>query len=215
VGKASYYVVWKGRKKGVFASWSECEKQVKGFVGAEYKGFETLEEARAAIGGSYGQYRGRSSSLGRWRTAKRQPRAPSVSVDAACSGSPGQLEYRGVETGTSRQLFREGPFADGTNNVGEFLAIVEAFRWLDEHRLDWPVYSDSENAIGWVRARKCNTKLKRTKANRRLFEMLAVAEAELRGTAPAAIEPRRKASRELLKWETAVWGENPADFGRK
>lgn len=212
MAKTKYYVVWKGRKRGIFPTWAECEKQVKGFVGAEFKAFETAAEARAAFSAGYSQHRGKPASQGKWKRSASQPRLPSLCADAACSGSPGPLEYRVVETETGQQLLREGPLAEGTNNVGEFLAIVDALRWLRRHRLDWPIYSDSENAIGWVRARKCNTKLKRTAANRRLFEMIGRAVADL----PSLLE---RAGNEggplILKWETRSWGENPADFGRK
>ncbi len=210
---AKYYVVWKGRRTGVFSSWAECEKQVKGFVGAQYKAFASLREANEAFRGRFVDYAGKAASAGRWRTATAPPRLPSLCVDAACSGSPGPLEYRGVSAQTGQQLFRAGPFAEGTNNVGEFLAIVEAFRWLRDHKLGWPVYSNSENAIGWIRARKCRTKLVRTPANRRLFEMIAAAEAELRGDTPDG--GVLGDGLVVLKWDTAAWGEIPADFGRK
>lgn len=208
-----YYVVWKGRKRGIFPSWVECEKQVKGFVGAEYKAFESVVEARAALAAGYEHYRGKPASQGKWKRSGDKPRIPSLCADAACSGSPGRLEYRAVETETGQQLFRAGPFAEGTNNVGEFLAIVEALRWLARHGLNWPIYSDSENAIAWVRKRKCNTKLHRTSVNRRLFELIARAEADLQTLlSQAAWSSSRPA---ILKWETKAWGEIPADFGRK
>lgn len=40
-----YYAVRNGRKVGVYNSWSECEKQVKGYPNAAYKKFSTYEEA--------------------------------------------------------------------------------------------------------------------------------------------------------------------------
>ncbi len=200
-----FYVVWKGRRNGVFSSWAECEAQTKGFAGAEYKAFATRAEAERALASSYAKYAGKPSSTQRWLFAVAKPIIPSISVDAACSGSPGPLEFRGVETETSRQLFKEGPLADGTNNVGEFLAIVEAMKWLEAHEQDWPIYSDSANAIGWVKAKKCNTKLTRLPSNRKLFERIAEAEKWL----------RLLKVRMVLKWDTRAWGENPADFGRK
>ena len=213
MAKTKYYVVWKGRKRGIFPTWAECEKQVKGFVGAEFKAFESAAEARLAFAAGYAKHRGKPASQGKWKRSASQPRLPSLCADAACSGSPGWLEYRVVETETGQQLLREGPLAEGTNNVGEFLAIVEALRWLRRHRLDWPIYSDSENAITWVRARRCNTKLKRTAANRRLFEMIGRAVADL----PTLLDETAGATGRplILKWETKTWGENPADFGRK
>ena len=186
---------------------------MKGFVGAQYKAFGSIAEATKALDGRYEDYQGRGSSPGKWRWARTKPQIPSVCVDAACSGSPGRLEYRGVLTDSGQQLFRSGPFADGTNNVGEFLAIVDALRWLRDHRHTWPLYSDSENAIGWVRAGKCRTKLRRTPSNRRIFEMIAKAEDELQGI--SASKTILRANQQILKWQTAEWGEIPADFGRK
>jgi ribonuclease HI len=213
VPKPKYYVVWKGRQPGIYPSWAECERQVKGYVGAEFKAFASLGEARAALAKGYEQHRGRSASLGKWKRSRTKPVIPSLCVDAACSGSPGWLEYRGVETETEQQLFRAGPFAQGTNNVGEFLAIVEALRWVQREGLHWPIYSDSENAITWIRHGKCNTKLKRTAANRKLFDMIAQAETDLRASSPRGIS--RESRARLLKWDTKAWGEIPADFGRK
>lgn len=210
---AKYYVVWKGRRTGIFSSWTDCERQVKGFLGAQYKAFGTLTEATKALHGAYEDYEGQSASLGKWRSAATKPQIPSICVDAACSGSPGRLEYRGVRTDSRQQLFRAGPFADGTNNVGEFLAIVEAMRWLQRQNRDWPIYSDSENAISWVRARVCRTKLPRTHFNRPLFAMIAKAEAELEAV-PAGGAGTGSGQR-ILKWKTREWGEIPADFGRK
>ncbi len=200
-----YYVVWKGRRTGIFNSWAECEAQIKGYTGAEYKAFDSRPEAERALAAGYAEHRGKPASSQKWLFAVAKPVLPSIAVDAACSGSPGPLEYRGVETKTGKPIFRKGPFADGTNNVGEFLAIVEAMRWLDARTLDWPIYSDSENAIGWVRQKKCRTRLAQLSSNRELFELIAAAEKSL----------QELKSRKVLKWDTQAWGEIPADFGRK
>jgi ribonuclease HI len=205
VTKQKYYVVWKGRRTGVFNSWAECEAQTKGVTGAQYKAFDSRAEADRAFAAGYAHYRGVPSSSQKWLFAVAQPVLPSIAVDAACSGSPGPVEYRGVQTETGKLIFKAGPLTDGTNNVGEFLAIVEAMKWLDEHELDWPVYSDSENAIGWVKIKKCKTQLARLPSNRKLFESISRAEGSLRSLR----------DRKVLKWDTRAWGEIPADFGRK
>lgn len=41
-----YYVVKKGRRVGIFNSWSKCEEQVKGFPNAVFKSFSSLEDAK-------------------------------------------------------------------------------------------------------------------------------------------------------------------------
>jgi ribonuclease HI len=205
MAKQRYYVVWKGRASGLYTSWAECEAQVRGYPNAEYKAFDNRAAAEAAFRGKYEEFKGKPGTHQQWLFAPTRPVLPSISVDAACSGSPGPLEYRGVLTENSEQIFHAGPFPDGTNNVGEFLAILLAMDWLVTKKLDWPIYSDSANAITWIKAGKCNTKLSRTPSNKILFDFIARAEQALK-TYPAF---------KVLKWDTAVWGEIPADFGRK
>ena len=205
--KQKFYVVWKGRKKGIFTSWAECEKQVKGFVGAEFKAFETRQEAESAFRSKYEAFKGRASTAGKWKESEEPPIIPSISVDASCKGSPGKMEYRGVETESGKEIFRAGPYPDGTNNVGEFLAIVRALAWLSKNKQKLPIYSDSENAIAWVEMGVCRTKLKHTGKNALIFAMIRSAENWL-----AENELDDDA---VLKWDTGEWGENPADFGRK
>ncbi|RJP54919.1 MAG: ribonuclease H [Anaerolineaceae bacterium] len=203
--KQKFYVVWKGRKPGIYTSWADCEAQVKGFEGAQYKGFESREAAKIAFKGKYEDFKSRPSSVRQWLFTPNPPMLPSLSVDAACSGSPGPLEYRGVNTETGEQVFRAGPFPGGTNNIGEFLAIVRGMEWLARHKLDWVIYSDSDTAVAWIRARKCNTQLARTAQNAMLFQLIARAEESLKNFR----------SFRIMKWDTKAWGENPADFGRK
>lgn len=205
--KQKYYVVWQGRKPGIFTTWAECEKQVKGFAAAQFKAFDSLKEAESAYRSNYEAFKGKPASQGKWREASIKPILPSICVDAACNGSPGTLEYRGVFIDSQEEIFRYGPFPDGTNNVGEFLAIVHALTWLEKHDQQLPIYSDSENGISWVYTGKCRTKLKHTARNAPLFVMIHSAENWL---AENELEDDS-----VLKWDTELWGENPADFGRK
>jgi ribonuclease HI len=205
MAKQKFYVVWKGRKPGIYTSWVECEAQVKGFAGAEYKSFAKRDMAEAAFRGNYVDYEGKPASSQQWLFAPIKPILPSICVDAACSGSPGPLEYRGVMTETGEEIFRAGPFPDGTNNVGEFLAIILAMDWLITKKLDMPIYSDSASAISWVKVGKCNTKLEHLPSNKLLFDFISRAEEALKTYSPFKV----------LKWDTRAWGEIPADFGRK
>jgi ribonuclease HI len=116
------------------------------------------------------------------------------------------LEYQGVHTRTRKLIFHEGPFKNGTNNVGEFLAIVHILGWLKQKGLDSPVYSDSGTALAWVKKKRCNTNLVKDKENATLFEFIDRAEDWL-------VENR--VSNPVLKWDTRAWGEIPADFNRK
>ncbi len=210
MAKQRYYVVWKGRKTGVFDSWGACSRQVLGFTGAVYKSFPTQELAEEAFRGDSQDYLGvdfdKSVPDPEQLKAIGRPVRDSVAVDAACSGNPGVLEYRGVITTTGRELFREGPYEQGTVNIGEFLAIVHALAMLKEQGQALPVYSDSATAIKWVKTKEVRTKLPRTLQNEVLFLLVERALKWLRGNSyPNTV----------LKWETMAWGENPADFGRK
>lgn len=146
-----------------------------------------------------------------WRNDTVQPlplevKADALAVDAACSGNPGPMEYRGVYLATGEEIFHYGP-VHGTNNIGEFLAIVHALALLKQRGRTMTVYSDSRNALLWVKAKKCRTKLARTARTEKLFQLIERAEQWLRTHEYSDIP--------LLKWETRRWGEVPADFGRK
>ncbi|MPM99650.1 Ribonuclease H [bioreactor metagenome] len=134
------------------------------------------------------------------------PVTESLSVDAACSGNPGNMEYRGVYTKTGEQVFHQGPFPEGTNNIGEFLALVHGIALLKQKNLSMPIYTDSRTAMAWVKKKKAKTELERTARNEHLFDLIDRAEKWL---------VENEYSTEILKWHTEAWGEIPADFGRK
>jgi ribonuclease HI len=203
-----YYVVWKGIRPGIYETWKECEAQIKGVQGAVYKAFKTPEEARKAFGSDWRDYivRGSRNKPKMAVPAVGGPDLNSLSVDAACSGNPGKLEYRGVETASGAQLFHKGTFPLGTINIGEFLAIVHALALLDKTGSSLPVYSDSRTAIKWVKDRKIKTNLPRNAKTEELFNLVDRAVAWLESHAY---------KNQVLKWDTENWGEIPADFGRK
>ena len=174
-----------GRRKVSSPAGTKCYTAVTGFPGAEYRAFDTLRAAQAAFRASYQDFEGRRASTQQWLFAVSKPIIPSLCVDAACDGSPGTLEYRGVDIETGREYSIPGPHPDGTNNVGEFLAIIVAMRLLEADGRKKPIYSDSETAIGWVRAGKCRTGLAHTVRNEALFNLIDDAEKWL-SSAPRA-----------------------------
>lgn len=207
--KQKYYVVWKGVRPGIYTSWTECQLQTKGYDGALYKSFDTPEEAERALASPAHHYIGTHKSKLTTHNSKALPEnfdMNCVAVDAACSGNPGPMEYRGVYLLTGQEIFHFGP-VHGTNNIGEFLAIVHALALMKQKGIRMTIYSDSRNAISWVRQKKCRTKLERTAETEKLFQMIERAETWLKTHSYTDIP--------VLKWETEEWGEVPADFGRK
>ncbi|MCX6280725.1 MAG: viroplasmin family protein [Bacteroidetes bacterium] len=210
MAKSKYYVVWNGRKPGIYEGWDNCKEQVAGFNGAKYKGFPTKDLALSAFSDDPRKYMEKGLQPSKKIICSNplvgEPITDSICVDAACSGNPGVLEYRGVDTASGAELFKVGPFPEGTVNIGEFLAIVHALAYLKQRDSNWPIYSDSRTAIAWLRKRAINTKLEVTDKNRELFKLIERALNWLRNNTW---------NNPVKKWETEYWGEIPADFGRK
>ena len=218
--KNKFYVVWKGNHPGVYDNWEACKKEVENFPGALYKGFPDKVSAEDAFAKGFSGFEKKekptpNSSL----LTPHPPLSPAIAVDAACSGNPGKMEYQGVfvdfgtEPATTTTLFKSPVFENGTNNIGEFLAIVHALAWQKQKRTQYPIYSDSVNAQKWVKEKKCKTKLQSNEKNEYLFELIERAEKWLRDNEDwirdnSTVIP-------VLKWKTEIWGEIPADYGRK
>ncbi|WP_124979246.1 ribonuclease H1 domain-containing protein [Nonlabens xiamenensis] len=205
-----YYVVWEGHRPGIYDSWKECQLQIKGYPQAKYKSFSTKKEAETAINSNYWSYAGKKKQATQPDPALvgkvGMPIMDSLSVDAACSGNPGTMEYRGVLTHNGQEIFRKGPFKKSTNNIGEFLALVHVLALAKKKGDSRPIYSDSRTAMSWVRKKAVKTTLERNSSNADSFELIDRALTWLKNNSY---------SNPILKWETKAWGEIPADFGRK
>ncbi|MCF6279024.1 MAG: ribonuclease H family protein [Flavobacteriaceae bacterium] len=210
--KKKYYVVWNGHETGVFTSWNVCKKNIANFQGAQYKSFVSKTEAEKAFKGNYFDYVGKDTKKEKLSSSELKkigkPIPNSISVDGACNNK-GLSEYKGVYTDTKTELFAQGPFKSGSNNLMEFLALVHGLAYLKKNKLGIPIYSDSKTAISWVWRKKIKTTIKRTAENKKIFELVDRAIVWLHKN------PEMITHSNILKWETKAWGEIPADFGRK
>ena len=215
--KKKYYVVWEGHEPGVYDNWPAAQRQTKNFPNAKYKSFPTRAAAEAAFHGDYRQHVNYGASRGKpakserptidtISTAERSRIVwDSIAVDAACSGNPGKTEYQGVDTKTGQRIFYKNLHL-GTNNIGEFLALVHALALFKQQQRDTPIYTDSRTAMAWVRNKRVKTTLTRNRSTEELYRLIGRAEQWLRA---------HTYNNPILKWETEKWGEIPADFGRK
>ena len=211
MAKKKYYVVWKGKETGVFSSWDKVKKLVQGFESAQYKSFSEKSEAETAFKKNYVDYKGKSTKKSIISATEKvkygTPIINSLTVDAACSGNPGKMEYRGVLNHNKQEVFIKGPYNNGTNNIGEFLALVHGIALLKSKKLHKvPIYSDSKIAMSWVQKKQCRTNVVFDSSNSDLLSLIQRAEKWLKEN--SYLNP-------ILKWETKAWGEIPADFGRK
>ena len=202
-----WYVVWAGHEPGVYETWAECQRQTQGYPKALFKSFESRSEALRAYEEGFQGFSRRHRAPSGMESSTEAPIEEALAVDAACSGNPGVMEYRGVYLPSRRVIFEMGPFPKGTNNIGEFLAIVHALALIEKQGLSQLViYSDSQTALGWVRKKRCKTLLERTAETAPLFDLIERAERWLQThtyTTP------------IYKWDTVRWGEITADYGRK
>ena len=200
--KQKYYVVWEGHEIGICDSWETCKQWIANYPNAKYKSFKSKAQALDAYEKGYYNY----LKFGAIQPLPKGVNKNSICVDAASSGNPGKMEYRGVDTVSRKPIFHQGPFPKGTNNIGEFLAIVHALALIKQKNSSRVVYTDSTIAMGWVKRKKCKTKLIKDRQTAELFELIDRAESWLKNT---------DFSTKIIKWPTQQWGEIPADFGRK
>ncbi len=211
--KAKYYVIWDGNNSGIYTDWDVAQKKLKGIPRERFKTFGSKILAQRALSEGHEKYIGKdfrkTQDLSELEIAKiGDPVEMSLAVDAACNEMTGIMEYQGMWVfDADTPVFRKGPYKGGTNNIGEFLALVHALALFhnkkDNKFKKMPIYSDSRIAMGWVKAGKCRTK---GTPGKEVAELIVRAEEWLRTHAY---------KNPIWKWETKVWGEIPADFGRK
>ncbi|WP_433945107.1 ribonuclease H [Paenibacillus sp. SN-8-1] len=216
-----YYVVWEGSTPGVYATWAECKAQVDAYKDAKYKSYPSKAEAEKAYQEGWKKHWGKSAASAGGTQSRGTQKAEgsagvsaarghidydSISVDVGTKGNPGPIEYRGVSTRTGEVIFERGPIPNGTNNLGEFLAIVHSLAYLKQKGSKMTVYSDSRTALKWVREKQVATTLARNESTREVWDLVDRAVAWLKSNSY---------DNKLLKWETQEWGEIKADYGRK
>lgn len=211
--KPRYYVIWNGNDSAIYTDWDVAQKKLKGLPKEHLKTFGSRVLAEKALKEGPENYIGKdfrkTMDLSEAEIEKiGKPIELSLTVDAACNEMTGVMEYQGVwNFNRDEPLFRKGPYQGGTNNIGEFLALVHALALFQNNKdpkfHSMPIYSDSKIAMGWVKSKKCRTK---AKPSREVAELIARAENWL---------ANHTYKNPILKWETKVWGEIPADFGRK
>ncbi|RKP50024.1 ribonuclease H [Cohnella endophytica] len=215
--KQKYYVVWVGRKPGVYASWADCQEQINKFDEAKFKSYETKAAAEVAYKEGWKKHWGSGKTAGSAGSFKPKAIAAavdsteevdydSISVDVGTNGNPGPVEYKGVDTRTGEVIFAKGPIRKGTNNLGEFLAIVHGLAYLQKIGSDKTVYSDSVNALKWVKQKAVSSTLPRDESTQEIWDLVDRAIHWLK---------TNSYKNKVAKWQTKQWGEIKADYGRK
>ncbi len=183
--KKKYYAVRKGYITGIYDTWSMAEAQVKGYPGAQFKGFFSKEEAQAWLEGNI--------SL-----AKRKAIAPKkqlntrgidcseadiiIYTDGGAINNPGPGGYGVVLKHGEEQEELFGGFRLTTNNRMELMACIVALQETQYSSKKIVLFSDSSYVVngiskGWVKKWQRNGWLKSDKkpvVNRDLWERLVL-----------------------------------------
>ncbi len=158
-----FYAVAKGRTTGIFTSWPQAERQVKGFAGAKYKSFKTEKEALAFLkrpvysSGKKTVRTGKTGSKGVSTASKNYPKNTIiVHTDGGAIGNPGPGGY-GVVIKDGEQL--SGGFNRTTNNRMELMGVIKAMEALAGEQNPILLHSDSRYVIngitkGWAKGWK-------------------------------------------------------------
>ena len=202
-----FYVVRKWKEIWIFDSRNECKESVNGYSDAKYKWFSSKEDAEFALNEWWEKYYEVKKVTKKVESKNEDIPffAESIAVDAACSGNPGEMEYRWIDLQTWKEIFHE-KFKIWTNNIGEFLAIVHWLNYLwNDNRV---IYSDSKIAISWINQWKCKTQINTNESSDFSKTLLMIERAE------KWLE-ENGITHKILKRNTEDWWEIPADFGRK
>lgn len=197
-----HYVVWIGVTPGIYDSWEKCGPNVVGFPNAKFASFDTKIEAEVAYNDVHSNTNLKKEAL--------PPLNPniltnSISVDGACNKEY-VGEYRLYCNRTQQVLYNSPRLKGSTNNIMEFLALAHALAYCKQHNLDVPIYSDSVTALAWVRNKRINSCMIQNNENQQVFNLIERTTKWLN---------ENSYTNRTLKWETKLWGENPADFGNK
>lgn len=217
---SKHYVVWVGKQSGVYETWKQCQEQVNGYPDAKYKSYESKAEAMSAFKEGWKSHWGKGKAPSKDKPqqstfgSKKRPSEPaeqsidydSISVDVGTRGNPGPVEYKGVDTGTGDILFYVGPIPNGTNNLGEFIAVIHGLDYLKKQGSSKTIYSDSRTALAWIRNKKIASTLTRDASTKQIWELADWALNWLK---------TNTYDNKIVKWNTEEWGEIKADFGRK
>jgi len=166
-----FYVVWKGAKTGVFATWSEVQSHTQGRSDAQFMGFPSKVEAEAAFNSTYtkalmkrsltNKSSTNKSSVSKSRTSSESTTSAKITAeiqiycDGACSPNPGK-------SGTGLAVYHQGKVsvlyyglyqANGTNNTAELNGLLYSFKLAQKYldKVDQvQVLSDSKYSIDCI-----------------------------------------------------------------
>ena len=157
----SYYAVHKGHKPGIYNTWPECEKQIKNFVGAQFKKFSVKTEAQDFLQNGFGD-----NKPAFMKKKESSDKKNNDKIEKECIEDEGEKIY----------IYTDGSFIRGhpdiagygiyipvknislglpllnqkiTNNRAELTAIIDSFKYLDENDLKKKIciFTDSQYSI--------------------------------------------------------------------
>lgn len=162
-----YYAVRKGRQLGIYTDWSECEKQIKGFSGAEYKSFLTQEEAQNYINNTISTTSAESNNNTTLKATKGN-NTVQIYVDGSYSESYNLASFGYIILKNDNEIYRHYDIVDNPNVIdmrnvaGELAGVMSALSWAKNNDItEVTIFYDYEGIEKWTtgewKAKKENT----------------------------------------------------------
>ncbi len=148
-----YYAVRKGRSPGIYSNWEDCRNQIYQFSGAEYKSFQSRQEAEDFIRGA--QHTPQS-------LPPSQPGKPEIEiwVDGSCIPSSGEdllLGWGLLVKRNGQEIHRDfgndipSEASEHRNVAGEILGILKALEWCKKTGVtEVTLYYDYQGLESWA-----------------------------------------------------------------
>lgn len=93
-----------------------------------------------------------------------------IIVHSTANTKTKRMAYKGFNESTNKWIFKVKYKGYCTQNVADFMAIVHALHYCKINNIDLPIYNDNLVAIKWVKDKKVNSLLIKTKENHELFQ---------------------------------------------
>lgn len=169
MAKFKIYAVRSGKSPGIYHSWEECQTQVKGYSGAEYKSFSCEEDAIAYLNGTYVENKPSSAEIDVCTDFVAY-------VDGSYCNDTGMFSCGAVIVRSDKVIYEISEafciqdMVSMRNVAGEIMGMVRAVQYLISHGVkDVTVVHDYEGISKWCTG-EWQTKKSGTKSFKKFYD---------------------------------------------
>jgi viroplasmin and RNaseH domain-containing protein len=168
-----YYAVKQGFNIGIYTKWDECKKQVEGYSGAMYKGFPTLEEAKAFLGENDKLTKSTTTDVNSVLESEAIAYVDGSYDDTLKAFSYGVVIFHNEKEHFFAEKFNTPELLDMRNVAGEIKGAEKAMQYCVDNRIkSLDLYYDYEGIAKWCIG-EWNTNKDGTKAYKQYYDTVS------------------------------------------